>query len=318
MTDKIEETFSKLDKCLKRASIAQIGGFRPPTDPRASWFAKGVGLPDEPLPTYKGVSMFPLLQVNCDELPYRPKELEATRLLVVFFNRVEIPFNKPHGDGWVVREYQDLESLVPLPDSRPERVRPFPIKWTLKEDEGPDWEDAWGLVDLAPINESEEAAHQFFDRYHNHSVRRSAVIPARFNMGPCAGRSFFKLVARKSPTGCGLTTESHTSASLPMGSGGSVASSTRRRDSIMGYEVHMKRDNDTPIQTVVFLLKKQIPTLVDCGAGMSRSPAVVAAALSIVQGGSPDERLKEIVAGHPHDVSPQLWEVVCRACSKRE
>jgi protein-tyrosine phosphatase len=68
------------------------------------------------------------------------------------------------------------------------------------------------------------------------------------------------------------------------------------------------------IQTVVSLLNEQIPTLVYCGAGMSRSPAVVAAALSIAKGGSPDEKLKEIVAGHPHDVSPDLWEAVCRAC----
>ena len=71
---------------------------------------------------------------------------------------------------------------------------------------------------------------------------------------------------------------------------------------------------DMAIQAVVFLLKKQIPTFVYCGAGMSRSPAIVAAALSIVQGGSPDEKLKEIVAGHPHDVSPNLWEAICRAC----
>src|SRR5208337_2391524 len=57
------------------------------------------------------------------------------------------------------------------------------------------------------------------------------------------------------------------------------------------------------IQTVATLLKSQLPTLVYCGAGMSRSPAVVAAALSIVQGGSPQNRLKEVVAGRPHDVS---------------
>ena len=67
---------------------------------------------------------------------------------------------------------------------------------------------------------------------------------------------------------------------------------------------------DVAIQAVVSLLKKQIPALVYCGAGMSRSPAVVAAALSIVQGGSPDEKVKEIVAGHPHDVLPDLWEAV--------
>jgi protein-tyrosine phosphatase len=76
---------------------------------------------------------------------------------------------------------------------------------------------------------------------------------------------------------------------------------------------------DLAIQTVVSLLKKQIPTLVHCSAGMSRSPAVAAAALSIVQGGTPEERLKEIAAGRPHDISPQLWEAVLAVCgtSKR-
>ena len=63
--------------------------------------------------------------------------------------------------------------------------------------------------------------------------------------------------------------------------------------------------------------KSQVPTLVYCGAGMSRSPAVVAAALSIVQGGSPEDRLREVVAGHPHDVSPQLWEAVCKVCCEK-
>jgi protein-tyrosine phosphatase len=71
---------------------------------------------------------------------------------------------------------------------------------------------------------------------------------------------------------------------------------------------------DVAIQTVVFLLKRQIPTLVYCGAGMSRSPAVVAAALAVVQGGSAEEKLKEVVAGHPHDVSPYLWEAVGSVC----
>ena len=77
---------------------------------------------------------------------------------------------------------------------------------------------------------------------------------------------------------------------------------------------------DVAIQTVVTLLKKEIPTLVYCGAGMSRSPAVVAAALSIVQRGSPEDKLKGIVGGHSHDVSPHLWEAVrtsCRALQER-
>jgi hypothetical protein len=67
------------------------------------------------------------------------------------------------------------------------------------------------------------------------------------------------------------------------------------------------------VRTLAALLKNRVPSLVYCGAGMSRSPAVVAGALSIVEGGSPEQRLQEVVAGHPHDISPQLWEAVCRA-----
>lgn len=65
------------------------------------------------------------------------------------------------------------------------------------------------------------------------------------------------------------------------------------------------------IETVVSLLEKQIPTLVFCRAGMSRSPSVVAAALAIVNGGSPEQRLAEVVGGKPHDVSPLFWAAVC-------
>lgn len=40
----------------------------------------------------------------------------------------------------------------------------------------------------------------------------------------------------------------------------------------------------TAIETVTRLIRLQVPTLVGCGAGMSRSPAIVAAALGIVRG----------------------------------
>jgi hypothetical protein len=72
------------------------------------------------------------------------------------------------------------------------------------------------------------------------------------------------------------------------------------------------------IETIVSLLRKEIPTLVYCSAGMSRSPAVVAGALSVLQGGSPDDRLRQIALGHPHDVSPQLWQDVRDVCNEME
>jgi hypothetical protein len=68
------------------------------------------------------------------------------------------------------------------------------------------------------------------------------------------------------------------------------------------------------IQTVVVLLQEQMPTLVCCGAGMSRSPAIAAAVVSLLHGGTPDDRLREVVQGHPHDVSPLLWAAVKEVC----
>jgi hypothetical protein len=70
------------------------------------------------------------------------------------------------------------------------------------------------------------------------------------------------------------------------------------------------------IGTLVWFQKYQVPTMVYCSAGMSRTPAIVAAALSLLEGRSPDEKLREIAAGHPHDVSPRLWEEVRRVCGE--
>lgn len=72
----------------------------------------------------------------------------------------------------------------------------------------------------------------------------------------------------------------------------------------------------TAIETVASLVKKEIPTLVFCRAGMSRSPSVVAAALSLVQGGSPNDWLARVVQGFPHDVSAEFWATVQAVCAE--
>ena len=61
---------------------------------------------------------------------------------------------------------------------------------------------------------------------------------------------------------------------------------------------------------LVNLLEKKIPTLVCCGAGMSRSPALAAAALALVFQQPPDESLKEVAEYHSADVVPGLWAEV--------
>jgi protein-tyrosine phosphatase len=61
------------------------------------------------------------------------------------------------------------------------------------------------------------------------------------------------------------------------------------------------------VDVVERLLNGNVPTLVCCQSGMSRSPSVVALALSRVTGLSPAESLARCVESGPGDVSPALW-----------
>lgn len=181
----IEEAFARLDASRRKASIAQIGGFRPPDDPLSSWFGgHAVASSAEGVPESDGGPMFPLLQVNCSELPYVPAELVGTALFVVWLHMTEIPFDKPHGDGWLIREYPNLEDLRPLQGfAMPDYLRTFPIRWSLSEDEGPGWEDAWGVVDLDAVNASESASDEFHERYSNHPGTKIGGYPSEIQHG---------------------------------------------------------------------------------------------------------------------------------------
>lgn len=64
------------------------------------------------------------------------------------------------------------------------------------------------------------------------------------------------------------------------------------------------------IRTVATLISNHIPTLVACGAGISRSPAIVGAALAVAHKESPEECLQRVVQYHPSDVSPAFWNEV--------
>ena len=66
------------------------------------------------------------------------------------------------------------------------------------------------------------------------------------------------------------------------------------------------------IDAVAHLIREQMPLLVCCSGGMSRSPAIVAAAFSQIEQVDPRECLKAVSESHPSDVSPGLWEQICR------
>lgn len=62
------------------------------------------------------------------------------------------------------------------------------------------------------------------------------------------------------------------------------------------------------IETTVAMITARVPTLVACGAGMSRAPTIVATALAKIEGQPMADVLHRLTAGQPHDVSPALLE----------
>jgi protein-tyrosine phosphatase len=70
------------------------------------------------------------------------------------------------------------------------------------------------------------------------------------------------------------------------------------------------------VNTAVTLLTAKIPTLISCGGGMSRSPAIAAAVIARLQHIAPDEALTQVAATGPHDVTPLLWQEVTEVLSR--
>jgi len=64
------------------------------------------------------------------------------------------------------------------------------------------------------------------------------------------------------------------------------------------------------------LIDSRVPTLIACGAGMSRSPIIIAAALAKVTGRSLEQGLDEITLGVPHDISTSLWAEIKAVCDQ--
>ncbi len=58
---------------------------------------------------------------------------------------------------------------------------------------------------------------------------------------------------------------------------------------------------------VAGLIADRVPTLVGCGAGMSRSPCIAAAAIARALGIPADEGLALVLRSAPADVAPGLW-----------
>ncbi len=136
----------------RRASLAQVGGFRPPEDPATSWM--GTVKLGEEWPR----SMYGVLQLVTRELPVRPPALEGIELLTLFIAG-DLPIDTPNGLGWCLRTYERLDGLPPLvaPDAA---LKPFPLAFSAVDD--------WPGLDNVPFELIEDwraQTHEDADRY---------------------------------------------------------------------------------------------------------------------------------------------------------
>lgn len=120
-----------------------------------SFFGKvEVGARDETWPVHDGRPMIGLLQLNLDELVYRPPGTEDVRLLTFFVDSQGYPENTPNGQGWLIRTYKSLSALTPIkapdvdfgvvsvPLGPPALVEDYPCFDDLEEDID---DDLWDL-----------------------------------------------------------------------------------------------------------------------------------------------------------------------------
>ena len=71
------------------------------------------------------------------------------------------------------------------------------------------------------------------------------------------------------------------------------------------------------IIAVANLIQARVPTLICCAAGMSRSPAIAAAALAVANRQTPESSLGHVVRYRRADVSPGLWSEILEVLSSR-
>jgi len=137
-TDIAAEHFEMLRRQFPRTAMQMVlDKTLEPDAPTASWFGKvQVALPDEEWPTTRLGPMIPVCQINCLELPERPKVLQDVALFTVFFSNELLDDmavgGESDGESWLFREYSSLDGLEPVeePELSALRVkRPHPIRW---------------------------------------------------------------------------------------------------------------------------------------------------------------------------------------------
>jgi hypothetical protein len=133
--------FQKMN--TRKASVLEVGGFRPSFEPAASNFGKApLGLPGEEWPTWQSKPLLFVCQMNLATAPAVPPLLADIQLITFFVNPEVGVLHQENGADWRLRAYTSLEGLVPMvaPAGAPKLGKGFECRWEEYEDH-PNYDD---------------------------------------------------------------------------------------------------------------------------------------------------------------------------------
>ncbi|XEC96669.1 DUF1963 domain-containing protein [Paenibacillus tarimensis] len=192
------------DKFVRRATLMEIGGFKPTGDLTSSIFGKvNLSLPDEEWPHSNNKPMIPICQVNLVQLPYIPELLRDIEMITLFIDSEELPSNCPNGQTWCLRAYSDIKDLVPIKDQPIESsVKVFEMKPILVEEDYPHWEDFVNDLYKEHIEVTEEIK-EYYERHFQNvpgfkiggwpTLIQSEIFWAPYNQHPAEPKFAFQI-----------------------------------------------------------------------------------------------------------------------------
>ena len=121
----------------RKASVLQVGGFRPTLDPLASNFGRTpVALAGEEWPGFEGKPLMFVCQMNLTTAPAVPALLADIKL-ITFFVDPDLGFvGESNGERWCLRAYKSFDGLAAVqpPAAAPKVPKGFECQWVELED----------------------------------------------------------------------------------------------------------------------------------------------------------------------------------------
>jgi len=193
------------DKVKRKATLMQIGGFKPDNDLSSSWFGKVMlCLPGEEWPTCNGKPLNALCQINLTQLPYVPELLSDLEFITVFISPENYPSDDPNGVNWCLRSYKKIGDLIPLKQIETNSsIKAFQMKGILIDEDYPGWDDFSNIqFKDSELELPEEIEENYWDHFNNISgfkiggwptLIQSEIYWAPYNQHPANPEYVFQI-----------------------------------------------------------------------------------------------------------------------------